>query len=268
MQEEFDMFWTPSTEEESVEIDLIDLSTKNVVFPSEPSSPTESDESDDSKTIQNSPEQIPSWETKPSPSTLSSNSLNVTSLSGNPLSSSGVVPSVGCMSHLSHPQSGTRSYHDILSRVTVPSEPLSNIPFQFNPNTFVPQNMDPVSQYFLNQYLYQQLIAFSRVNSMNGAATAGSLNTGVSSSNLGRNLLYNPLARMPVLPVPFSNPMQMSVQLSLPFQCPFFSMPMDFSMMNQSPLMNQGQSALSNASLVSTRGIRRRRHAEDDALAS
>jgi len=59
---------------------------------------------------------------------------------------------------------------------------------------------------------------------------------------LDRNLIYNPLAQMPILPVPFSNPMQMPVQLSLPFQYPFIPVPMDFSMMNQSPLMNPVQS--------------------------
>jgi len=235
MQEEFDMFWsTPSTEEES-ELDLMEYTTaKNVVFPTESSSPTESDESEESKTIQNSPEQISSitsWESKPH-TDLSSSTLHESSLlSGVPNSSSGVNV------NLNPPTTGNRPLTpETVPRLGVPPDPLSNLPFQFNPNAFISQNMDPVSQYFLNQYLYQQLITFSRVNSMNSNT---SLN---ASSNLGRNLIYNPLAQMPILPVPFSNPMQIPVQLSLPFQYPFFPVPMDFSMMSQAQLMNQGQS--------------------------
>jgi hypothetical protein len=229
------MFWTPSTEEESVEIDLIDLSTKNVVFPSEPSSPTESDESDDSKTIQNSPEPILSWVSKSNSSSLSGTEHETSShLSGEPILSSG-PPNPASGPVLSNPPTGNRSLPENFQRVMPSEQTLSNPPFQFNPNAFV-QNMDPVSQYLLNQYLYQQLIAMSRVNSMNGAASLSTV-----SSNLGRNLIYNPLAQMPLLPVPFSNPMQMPVQLSLPFQYPFIPVPMDFSMMNQSPLMNPVQ---------------------------
>jgi len=226
------MFWTPSTEEESVDLEF-DLS-KTVFSSTEPSSPTESDESEESKTIQNSPEQLPSihslWESKPSVSSFTTTPV----INSNHIGISTTVPQP-CVTSMNTPYASTTTGNRNLTpemnipRSGIMPELLPN--YQAQLNTFPSQNMDAVSQYLLNQYLYQQLIALSRVNSMNGAASLNSM-----PANMGRNMMYNPLAQMPMVSVPFTPQIQMPFQFSLPFQYPFFPMPVDMSMVDQTQL--------------------------------
>jgi hypothetical protein len=187
MHEEFeDIFFSPSTEEESGEIDITDLPTKSASLSGVPSSPTESDESEDTKTKSTPTDFIK----------LQSIPLLVENPAA-PLLHTPLVNSVPLQ---------TTSLPSVTFPYTAPGT-----------STYIP-NMDHLSQYLLNQYICQQVLS-SRFNAFNHPVS--NLNT-AAAMQLGRNLFYNPLNQMQLLSMQLQNPMQIPV--SVPVQFPILPM--------------------------------------------
>jgi len=177
MHEEFeDIFFSPSTEEESGEIDILDLpGTKSASLSSVPSSPTEtSDESEDTKT------KVPA--------------ADFMKLQSIPLLLENPAPIL---------------HTPLINSVPLQTTSLPSVTFPYTApgtSTYIP-NMDHFSQYLLNQYIYQQVLS-SRFNPVSNLNTAAAM-------QLGRNLFYNPLNQMQLLSMQLQNPMQIPVQFPM-----------------------------------------------------